>query len=254
MSRQLRILIVTVILIPWVGPALEGQQMPEVLYNSDPDVQSPVWVSASAAIDPSGLINRELFSPASRSTIESYFAEDPAGGCFLVEEHFEDRVNPPDRSSLGRAARHSGLVFLGHVTEVAYGFHFYVPGKLLRIKPSEVLHGDSLLDFYYIFFPVGEFAAGPYRICKSDSRYPSAPDVGDELLIMVPDTRIRFSSDPYLELEEASSVVVFHEKGAPDLPDVFKASAGEKSNPALKSKDALVAAVKKALGTKEKMP
>jgi hypothetical protein len=146
------------------------------------------------------------------------------------------------------------------VTEVDYGFHFYVPGKLLRIALGEVLKGNALLDSYYIFFPVAEFSAGPYRICKTDSRYPKAPDIGDELLIMVPGTRTRSSTDPFLELEEASSVVVIPKVGAPDLPAVFKESDAEKSAAdkesaaAFKSRAELVAAVRRALSKKEEMP
>jgi hypothetical protein len=56
------ILIAVATLIPLVGPALEGQQIPEVLYNSDPGVQGPVWVSAAAAIDPNGVVNERLFA------------------------------------------------------------------------------------------------------------------------------------------------------------------------------------------------
>ena len=254
MRRLSMILVATAILTPLVGSALEGQLIPEVLYSSDPGVQGPVWVNAAWAINPGGIINEKLFLAPLRGTIESYFAEAPTGDCYIVEESFEARVDPPDRSSLDRAVRHSGFVFLGRVTEVAYGFHFSIPGKLLRIKPSQVLQGKAFLDAYYIFFPAGEFYAGPYRICKSDSRYPRPPYVGEELLIMVPDTRARTSFDPYLELEEASSVVVIPEAGEPDLPKVFKDSAGEKSTPAFQSKAELVAAMRKALGKKEVKP
>jgi len=152
MRRRSIILMTTAVLISLTGPVLEGQRMPEIMYSTDPGVQTPVWVSAATAIDPSGLVNSKVFSEGSRSTIESYFAGAHSVDCFTVEEFFEDRISPPDRSSLDRAVLHSNFVFLGHITEVAHGFHFPVPGKLFRIKPSQVLHGEALLDFYYIFY------------------------------------------------------------------------------------------------------
>jgi hypothetical protein len=249
------ILMTTVILISLISPMLEGQRMPEVLYNTDPGVQGPIWISADAAIDPSGQINEKLFLPSIRSTLKSFFAQSQTDGCFIVEENFTERMNPPDRTSLDRAVLHSNLVFLGHITEVAYGFHFYIPGKLLRIKPSDVLHGKALLDFYYVFYPVAEFEAGPYRICKSDARYPSAPVLlGDELLIMVPDTRVRTATDPFLELEESSSVVVLREQGAPGLPDQFDDLAKEGLAPSYQNRAELITAVREAVNKKKAMP
>jgi hypothetical protein len=255
MKRPAMILLVATILMPLVGSTLEGQQrFPEVLYSTDPGVQSPVWISADLAIDPSGVIHEKLYSAPERSTIESYLTEPDADGCFRVAEYFESPVDPPDRSSLDRAAKHSDLVLIGRVTAAAYGFHSFVPGQLLRIEPSQVLHGEALLDFYYVFFPVGEFSAGPYRICKVDSRYPRPPDIGDELLIMVPDTHTRSLADPYLELDEASSVVAIPREGAVRLPPVFRDPAEKGSTPVFKSKAELVAAVRKALSKKEMVP
>lgn len=251
MRRPSMILIAAAILIPLVGPVLEGQQeLPEVLYNSDTFVQAPVWVSAAAAIDSDGAVNDELFADSLREIIESFFAQPNKGDCYVVEEIFESRINPPNRSTLALAVESSELVLMGRITAADYGFHFYSPGMLLRIEPSEVLHGRAPLDFYYVFFPVGNFTAGPYRICKSDSRYPRAPQVGDELLIMAP-ARIRLPNDPFLELEEASSVVVVPGDAKPDLPTVFKESAKAKSTPSIGSKSDLVVAVKEALSKKE---
>ncbi len=227
MKLKMTLLVTAAIMGSLFLPPLEGQTLPEILYSSDPYLEYPIWISAAAAIDPSGKVHQKLFHAGAKNIINSYFVSKPHGGCFSVEEHYDALVDPPDRSSLGKAVEHSSFILVGRITAAAFGFHQSLPGQLLQVEPSEVLQGAALLDQYYIFYPAGTFAAGPHIICKTDRRYPRIPEIGDEVLLMIPETHSL--TDPYLELGEASSIVVIGDNNAPDFPSSFKRSAAEAS-------------------------
>ncbi len=251
MKRRIIILITAAIVGSLFLPPLEAQAFPEILYSSNPYREYPVWVSATAAIEPSGKIHQELFFPAAKRTIEGYFTSEPRNGCFRVEEHYEALVNPADRSSLDKAVEHSAFILVGRITATAFGFNQYLPGQLLQVEPSEVLQGEALLDRYYVFYPAGTFVAGPYAICKTDRRYPRIPEIGDEVLLMIPE--MHSLTDPYLELEEAFSIVVIRDSNIPDVPAVFKHSDADASeikgslSTVPKNKEDLIESVKRTL-------
>lgn len=202
---------------------VEPYDLPEILYSSNPDLMYPVWISADAAFNHDGELNEALFSAPSAKTIKGYLELPSSDGCIEVGEHYESIVDPHDRSSLRKSVHHSELVLQARVTAKEFGFHHYLPGQLLRVEPVETLRGKVFLDHYYIFLPMGEFSAGPHKFCKVDSRYPTEPRVGDGVLLMIPST---FSTEEqYLELQEASSIVVLQSDGGVSFPSLFKSEA-----------------------------
>jgi hypothetical protein len=197
--------------------------IPPVLFTTLPQVDPsyPTFVAASAAISSDGKIDSDLFHPHAVRSLESLLAVESATGCNELGPVYWELTNVPDRSTLRLAARTSQLTLVGRVVEREYGFHFFEAGQLLSIEVEEVIRGDAPLDRYYYFHPIGDFQAGPYRICKSDSRYPEPPAIGDRVLLMVP-RPVTDPSEPYLELETPEGVVVLAADGEIRLPDRFR--------------------------------
>lgn len=193
--------------------AVSEVTIPPVLFATLPHVDNtyPIWVSAEAAISAEGELIAELFHPHLHSRLRSYLQTppDPAKGCIPVAKLIGDPINPPDRSHLGGAIEHSSVVLLGEVVARDFGFERGLPGQLLAVRPLRTYKGDTRLDHYYFFMPVGRFSAGPYTFCKTDNRYPDPPELGDQVLIMAP---TREETGPYLNIEDANSLIVFDEK------------------------------------------
>jgi hypothetical protein len=196
----------------------EGE-IPPVLYTSltKQDRTFPTWVSADAAVDAEGMVDPSLFHPFVAEDLQALLRDSPeADGCLQLGDVYTDVVNAPDRSSLAKAAKASDLVAVATVIDREYGFRFMEAGQLLTIRVEEVLRGDPKLGEYFIFIPSGRFRAGPYEICKSDSRFPEAPAIGDEVVVLVPE--VENPLEPYLDLVWDTSLVVLRSPGEVSLP------------------------------------
>ncbi|MCP4545505.1 MAG: hypothetical protein GY835_03430 [bacterium] len=214
------------------GGIAEGDGIPPIIYPNWDDIDRtyPRWVSAEAAIAPSGELNRDLFHPQNLILLDDFFATpiDPDLGCIPVAEEFVSWVNPPDRSTLHKAIQTSELVFVGEIVDRDFGFDHGIPGQMLGVVPREVLKGESLQEHYF-FLPIGNLSVGRFKICKTDSRCPpKLPVVGDEVLLMVP--RIHDPREPLLWLVYPESIIVLKEDGSISLPDRFRLQESESAS------------------------
>lgn len=165
-----------------------GESMPQVLYSSTSTHSFAAWVSASAALEPSGEYDARLFHPHVIEKLK-YHLSKPAGpdGCVHYGPIFHDLVGAPDWGTRKKVLANSDLVVQGTVVGKEFGFKGSVPGQLLKLKADTVFKAQlEHLDSYYVFFPVGEFSVGDIRICKTDPRFPPPPEIGDELIVSVP--------------------------------------------------------------------
>lgn len=198
-------------------------EIPPILYTSltTQDRTYPTWVSAEAAVDADGNLTEELFHPHAVRALEDLLTTSPReDGCLQLGNVYESIVNPPDRSSLAKATRGSDLVLLATVVSREYGFHFSEAGQLIAVRVDEVLRGEAERGEYFLFLPVGHFEAGPYSICKTDSRYAAPPDIGDEVVLLLPE--VENPSEPYLDLVWGTSLVVIEESGRVRVPRAFE--------------------------------
>jgi hypothetical protein len=200
-----------------------GGDMPQVLYSTRPEIEYPVWVAAEAALDPNGKVNRKLFAEWAANTIDSMFTTiEPVDGCIPVTAAYRQHgFMPPSRETVREAARNVPFALHGRVTGRSYGFNESVPGQLLRLEPIELLKGEpENIAEYYVFFPVGDFAIGDHRICKSDNRLPETPEVGDELLVTDP-WRVT-KDDRFIETWGIQGLIVIDDDGTVHLPKRMK--------------------------------
>lgn len=198
--------------------------IPPIL-NSSLHRTGPTFVSAGVAIDASGELNATVLDEDSLRRLGTHLDNYRRGAlertdCVPYGPVWVSRVNPVDRSSLRAAARTSQLVLEGTVVGRDYGFYEGdIPGQLLKVATERVMRGDSQLDWYYVFYPVGEFEAGPYTFCKTDDRYPAPPEIGDRVLLLVPEPGE--PGEPFLPVEAAESIVVLGKSGEARLPKSF---------------------------------
>jgi hypothetical protein len=199
--------------------------LPKVHYvpSRAPEMTYPLWIDRSFVLNANGTINTSLIHPQGVREIQAIRALPRASGCTPVGPYLQDIVNLPPRETLEQTTRSSQLVILGKVTEKAYGFKVDEPGQLLRVVPEEILKGhprDVLA--YFVFFPVGTFKLGDLRICKTDSRYPEPPAVGDEVILFSLEWQPLDEHEPYLELEDGEGIVTIHSGGVVSLPERFR--------------------------------
>jgi hypothetical protein len=211
------------LILPVTSSALAAE-IPPLLHANFPfgDRSRPIWISAEAAFDSQGNLNRDYFHTQTIHKLEQFLDDvpDPARGCISMEEEFVSWVNPPDRSTLDKAISTSELVLVARVIGKDFGFQSTLAGQLLLVEPVEAYRGEvSTTDRLYAFFPVGTFSAGPYRFCKTDHRYPDPPpEIGEQVLLLVPKF---FPDEPYLYLPYESTMLVLGQDGKVRWPKVL---------------------------------
>jgi hypothetical protein len=145
-------------------------------------------------------------------------------GCVNYGPVDVDRAGPIlPYSTLKDLALNSKAAIRGTITDIDQGFSFYGPSSLVEIQVDEWLKkkSDRIADqpFVYLVYPVAEFEAGGYRFCKTDARWGSKPQIGDEILffpyrVAIDEARQVFLPDPdYYEV-----ILYRKEKGALSLP------------------------------------
>jgi hypothetical protein len=87
-------------------------------------------------------------------------------------------------ATLDQAADQASLVVLARVKSRAFGFWQGIAGQLLRLGIERTFRGVPALDEAYLFLPQGDFEVGPFRIVKTDDRYPDPPEVGAEVFLL----------------------------------------------------------------------
>lgn len=187
----------------------------------------PIWVEASKVFRPDGSVDSALIPVEGQRMLAALMTKAPDNGCVRVGPFFEDIVNPPERNSIEQATRNSRLVLRGRVSENAYGVSGYIPGQLLRVVPEETIKGKPRdVEAYYVFIPMGRFKLGNVAVCKTDSRYPDPPRVGDEVLLFVPDEPSwqADQSEPYLELLDDGGIATIHANATLSLPKRLRTS------------------------------
>jgi hypothetical protein len=146
--------------------------------------QLPIWVDASVAIAPDRSPNHAVFGPET-GLISEFLEKTPDGRCHQVGEMYVDSAFRAPRATLEEALTHSEVALLGRVTARAFGFYDLMPGQLLQVEPVRSFGSRLTEPRYYFFVPIGRFKVGDAELCKTDTRYPEPPDIGDEVFLFV---------------------------------------------------------------------
>lgn len=148
----------------------------------------PAWVSADSVVDQQGkLILNSL--PLSIKSVVAAQLEDGTykkSGCVQFGAVNFDRAGPvKSHASLRDLTENSVGIVLGTVTAIDHGFSLFGPTSLLEIQAEKLKRTRDFAESEYLYFqyPVAEFEVGGYRFCKTDSRWPAVPQIGDRLLI-----------------------------------------------------------------------
>jgi hypothetical protein len=196
---------------------------PRVFFRSEEGSDRyPSFVSADAVLAANGTIDETLFSPEAIDSIRSLLATAPQGDCIRVENYYESYVNPPVRSSIGAAARSSHLILLGTVVEKTFGFSGFTPGQLLHIRPDQAIKGTTKEDLYFVFLPIGNFSVGAARICKTDTRYATPPEVGEQILALIPKLWNSEQSGAFLNTFDEAGVITIKDDETLSLPRRYR--------------------------------
>ena len=149
------------------------------------------------------------------------FIDTPPGsaGCVSLENFYAGSVNSKDRSTLAKAAQSSKVVLVGKVRDIGFGFRGPTPGQLVEIAPEGFLAGKLPKQPYYFFIPVGRFTVGETEICKTDTRWTQIPEIGDEVVLMLPrltgtvEQPEHITGDNFLYLDQPESLIVIGRDG-----------------------------------------
>ncbi len=221
-------------------------EIPSLLYvpMEDMDPNIPFWVSREAAIGPDGKLATEFFHPIAAELLNSTFSEParPENDCNLAwEEVYQDWVNPPDRTTLDKLLQESEFVFLATIVDREFGFDRGIPGQLFEVVPKESFVGQLRLSSYYFFLPIGTFDVGPYKICKSDKRFPEyIPNEGEDVLLAIPQYAQPKTDEPFFDLVFDESIITIKPDGKLSLPDIFRRSVNTTLRPFPDTRDAVL--------------
>jgi len=175
------------------------------------------WVTATHLVRADGSLEEGVvpagYERVIQRTLHSYQEHDCVVG--------SDVVRPTgDRRDLARALRSSTYAFIARVTGVAHGFRHTIAGTLFRVATDEVFKGPQSIGVEYFFFlPVGEFTAGPFRVCKRNVGYPAVlPKPGDQVLLLAEGIPSR---DNFLQIAGHNGLVVIQADGSVILPRAY---------------------------------
>lgn len=164
-------------------------EAPDVLESRFENLGPPVWVSHRAATKKAGGFDWTKLRAAVRPSFEKAFASEEYRklGCLRTHETHVTLGDPPKASSFTQLVENSLGAYLGTVERHHPGFWQSQPGTLLRVRLDQSWSPSSKLEvgnFFYVFYPAGEFEAGGYRFCPDDPRYPTLPSRGSRILVL----------------------------------------------------------------------
>lgn len=175
-----RVLKLLLLIAPLTAHAQEiTNNIPPVLYQDA--YEHPVWVSESAVSADAGML-QQVLPPGMDEIIRSW--NDPSQ-CIEVVIQNEAR-GPEAGTSFGDEVRKAERIVRGLVVGREPGFFQSSPGTLLRVRNQETIHGEARVDDQFVFIPVGEVRLGEKSLCNSDPRFPVVPEVGGEVLLLIP--------------------------------------------------------------------
>jgi hypothetical protein len=197
-------------------------RIPPRILSADGPSSEPAWLSAEPGVNRQEKLAQDALPWRVKSVIEQEVREGAYKkyGCIHYGPVDVDRAGPiPSYKTLKNLALNSKVAIRGTITDIDHGFSFYGPSSLIEIRVDEWLKkSDRVADhsFVYLIYPVAEFEAGGYRFCKTDARWGSEPQVGDELLVFpyrvpVDEARQVFLPDP------DGYEVILYRKGAGSL-------------------------------------
>jgi hypothetical protein len=211
----------------------EPGHLPKVHYapTETSSTAYPIWIDASMVLNKDGSLNTTLVpKEMGEWDLMATLRLPLKDGCVHAGGTIEEIVDAPDRRSVEQATKISGLVILGRITEKAFGVESYKPGQLLRVVPEKVFKGQPRrVPAYFVFIPVGNFKIGNTPLCVTDSRYPDAPTVGEEVLLFVPEVTNgqEKQDEPFLQLLDDGGIVTIHSDLTVSLPAKFSATGAK---------------------------
>jgi len=214
------------------GETVAQEGVPPILYAHVKPWNDtyPIWVSGDAAVDANGDLEESLFHPAHRLLWGKRLeAAKKAGGegCVDIGRIETAWVNPPDQSTIEQAVETSELVLLAEVVHTEGGFGAGEPGTLHVARALRAFKGVASRETYYFFMPKGVLTAGPYTICKVDEGVADLPQVGDQVVLFVP--QVVDPAEAFLRTPYDTGVIVLGSEG-PSLPDPIRGRADAPSS------------------------
>jgi hypothetical protein len=250
------LLLCSVLLLPgFPAPArpssLTDKPLPKVLSQPLYKSSLPVWVEASIAVLANGDLNQELLGADAVRILKNQLREPRGRECTQFTEVYDSVPNPPVRGDIPSATRTAALVVEGKVTGRSFGFRGDIPGQLLRVRVEEVFKGGVPKgEDRFVFLPVATFQAGPYRICKTDQRYPTPPEPGERVLLFIP--FVKEAQAPFLELFDDGGLVTVRADEKAALPGRFLRNAQSQKRTPPTTEAEVVAQIRDTLRADEK--
>lgn len=226
------------LLAPVVGLAGGSSgRIPPRIAAADGPASEPAWISAESGVKDQK-ISRDALPPRIKSVIEQELRDGTYKqyGCIHYGPVDVDRAGSiPPHGTLKELAQNSQAAIKGTVTDIDHGFSFFGPSALVEIRVEEWLKKSVRIadqPYIYLVYPVAEFEAGGYRFCKTDKRWGSEPQIGDEILVL-----------PYrVAVDDARQVLLPNPDGYEVI--LYRKEAGRLSLPKLLENDPDVLGVK----------
>jgi hypothetical protein len=180
-------------LLLFLGALGEGHSAaPEILKSTNPNRQTPLWVSLSKAVTSDGKLSpvyldkyalRDL--QRSRGTgPRAATADGPQKGPSCFGERPAEIAAPS--KTLADLSGNSHMIIAGRIVQRTEGFFEDRPGALLTVRVDEQLQRDNTyaaLPEYLVYYPEAAFDVGSAAYCIRPATHPARPRVGDRILV-----------------------------------------------------------------------
>ena len=191
--------------------------MPQLLWATDKEASPyPLFVSADRALNSEGRFDEELFSEASRLTLERDVLNRDFSSCgkgFRILGHFD----PQDSwTGLPSILADSDYVVVGRVSGIEKGFWFSFPGTVFRITPERWLKSRDRWLEKFLFIPSVDMKLGEKRVCMDDARFPELPESDWQVVVSYKDSPGNRNSP--LFFVDPAQIIVISESGRVSLP------------------------------------
>jgi hypothetical protein len=141
----------------------------------------PAWISATDAVNAEGHLRASAFET---HDYEAHVrrAQKNRDGCQVYTGVTPDHFLPA--GSLTDLTTNAKAIVVGTVAAMAQGFHYGLPGSLLRLSDVSYLKGEAPSETFF-FYPYARIETADGFVCARPHATLTEPRIGDRFIVFV---------------------------------------------------------------------
>ena len=180
-------------LLLFLSSAGQAATTPDLLTSTNPNRQTPLWVSAAKAVTADGKLSPVYLDEYARRNLERRRTADKPSvhrDSASAEPRQCSGERPAEIAASSRTladlSANARMIVKGTIVQRAVGFFEDYPGTILTVRVDRQLHRDTTypsLTEYLLYYPDATFKVGETTYCIRPATHPARPKVGDRVLV-----------------------------------------------------------------------